>query len=247
MSDDLDPDVLSVLRKATPVEVDAASRARVLAGVDARIAMLPSNGGGGSQSNGGAPNSGISRLIASKPILSLALALAVGGAAGALLRGAPSPNVVVVERVVAAPSPSALASAAPIAAPSSSVAAVDSIDADALPNASARASAPPLDSGAALAAESALLDIARTALARGEPDHALAAIARHAAQFPHGVLVEEREAIAVKALAQAGRGSDAKARADRFRARYPKSMFQTAIDSSLGSNREMDPTPSRQP
>jgi hypothetical protein len=255
MSDEpepLDPDVLGVLRRAKAVDpINAAARARVLAGVDARIAALPSGGGGGDRGGSedgskfgqpnrpaGSPSNPIGKLLAARPLASIALALAVGGAAGALLRGAPEARVVYVDRAV----PVVVASPASAAATAPAAPASPALDADALPSASAsaRATAAPLDAGAALAAESALLDVARTALARGEPDHALAAVGRHAAQFPHGVLAEEREALAVKALAQEGRGADARARADRFRARYPESLFSTAIDSSLQDVREMD-------
>jgi hypothetical protein len=88
-------------------------------------------------------------------------------------------------------------------------------------------------SGQHLAAESAILDVARAAIARGEPDQALAAIERHASSFPRGVLREEREALAVKALVLAGRGEEARARAAAFRARYPASFFLPALESSL--------------
>jgi hypothetical protein len=96
-------------------------------------------------------------------------------------------------------------------------------------------SLPPPSVGQTLAAESAILDIARTAIARGEGDHALAAVDRHAAAFPHGSLREEREALAVKALVLAGRGDEARARAAKFRMAYPESLFLQAIESSLRS------------
>jgi hypothetical protein len=257
--DPLEPDILGLLqsaKKSTPV--DAGARARVLAGVESRIAALPPGGGGGGNERGGEPGTpkpppngagtSLGKLLASRPLTSLALALAVGGAAGALARGTPEPRTVYVDRevpVLVVPTATVAPAPAPTTAPSASAA----IDVDSLPSSGAapRASAPPLDAGAALAAESALLDVARTALARGEPDHALAAVGRHAAQFPHGALAEEREAIAVKALAQSGRGADARARADRFRTRYPESLFSTAIDSSLKDVRQMDSPRSPQP
>jgi hypothetical protein len=49
------------------------------------------------------------------------------------------------------------------------------------------------------------------------------------------VLREEREALAVKAFVLAGRGDEARARADKFRAKYPASLFLPAIESSLRS------------
>lgn len=99
--------------------------------------------------------------------------------------------------------------------------------------------APPVSASAVSAAtddlpkEQALLDTARAALARGRPDDALAAIASHASTFPRGRLVEDRDALAVQAHAAAGHTDEAKARAQRFRARYPKSIYLPAIDRAI--------------
>ncbi len=273
----LEPDILGLLHAAkAPAPVDAAARARVLAGVEARIAALPS-GRRRRKSRwrkrgrwrrrlrpaelGHRRATGLGKLLASRPLASIALALAVGGvgrrapsrrarAPGRLRRsrGAGDRRVDRADERVDRRAPIAAETKAPPTA-----IAMDPRRGPSRPTRSrARArpphpSAAPLDSGAALAAESALLDIARTALARGEPDHALAAVGRHASQFPHGLLAEEREALAVKALAQSGRAADAHARANRFRARYPESLFSTAIDSSLKDVREMDSPRSPQP
>ena len=82
-----------------------------------------------------------------------------------------------------------------------------------------------------LASERALIDRARMALARGQSSAALDAVDAHAKSYPRGRLVEEREALAIQALAQAGRTADARARADKFRATYPNSVFAGAVDS----------------
>jgi outer membrane protein assembly factor BamD (BamD/ComL family) len=84
-----------------------------------------------------------------------------------------------------------------------------------------------------LAKEQLLLDTARAALARGRANDALAAVASHAAQFPRGRLAEDREAIAVQALAAAGRTEEARLRAKGFRVRYPRSIYLKAIERSL--------------
>jgi hypothetical protein len=55
-----------------------------------------------------------------------------------------------------------------------------------------------------LTAERGLLDVARSALARGEAREALAATEQHRTSYANGSLVEEREAIAIKALVQLG-------------------------------------------
>ena len=95
----------------------------------------------------------------------------------------------------------------------------------------ARTSAPSSSPDVALAAERALIERARMALARGQSGAALEAVDAHAKGYPRGRLAEEREAIAVQALVQGGRTADARARADRFRATYPNSVFGAAVDT----------------
>ena len=80
----------------------------------------------------------------------------------------------------------------------------------------------------AAAAEALLLERARTALA-SNPAQSLALAQRHAAEFPHGLLVQEREVIAISALRRLGRTAEAAARAARFDARFPKSVHQPKL------------------
>lgn len=87
------------------------------------------------------------------------------------------------------------------------------------------------ESDADLAGERALVDRARAALARGDAAACLEAVRSHEARFPNGRLAEEREVLAVRALARAGQTDEARARADRFRKRYPNSVFAGAIES----------------
>jgi hypothetical protein len=86
-----------------------------------------------------------------------------------------------------------------------------------------------------LAAERALIDTARTALGRAQGEAALDALRRHGDRFPAGRLVEEREALRVQALAQLGRGDDARAAAARFRKEHPRSMLLPVVDAALES------------
>jgi hypothetical protein len=88
-----------------------------------------------------------------------------------------------------------------------------------------------------LAAESAILDVARVAVAQGEGERAIQAIERHRAQFPNGVLSEEREALTIKALHLVGRNAEARSRAVLFQKAYPLSLFLPALRSVL------DPAP----
>jgi hypothetical protein len=78
--------------------------------------------------------------------------------------------------------------------------------------------------------EATVLEEARRTLTTN-PAQSLALTQRHAAQFPHGLLSQEREVIAISALRRLGRTTEAEARAARFDALYPKSAHQHAVDS----------------
>jgi hypothetical protein len=88
--------------------------------------------------------------------------------------------------------------------------------------------------GDRVAEERALVDDARKALARGDASASLGSLRAHERRFPSGALVEEREALAVKTLAALGRGAEARARAERFRATYPSSLFLPSVESAAG-------------
>ncbi len=80
------------------------------------------------------------------------------------------------------------------------------------------------------AVERRLLERARTALARGQWTSALSAVRAHETRFPRGRLIEEREAIAIQALAASGEGNEARRRAGAFHARFPRSLFSGVIE-----------------
>jgi hypothetical protein len=81
-----------------------------------------------------------------------------------------------------------------------------------------------------LAAEQALVDTARRAVGSGDGAAALTSLDRHRAQFPGGLLAEERDALTIKALTLVGRADDARNRARLFHARYPRSLLGAAVD-----------------
>lgn len=96
---------------------------------------------------------------------------------------------------------------------------------------------------ASLSEEERLLDRARTALTRGEPQAGLAPLARHEARFPNGQLVEEREALYVRILVALERDEEATVRATAFRRRFPDSLFKTVVDNALATiSRRTDDT-----
>jgi hypothetical protein len=86
-----------------------------------------------------------------------------------------------------------------------------------------------------LAAERALIEQARTALAREQGAAALAALERHARDFPEGELTEERESLQVQALVALSRFEQARKSAARFHRRFPRSIFGAVVDEALGS------------
>jgi hypothetical protein len=81
--------------------------------------------------------------------------------------------------------------------------------------------------------ERALLDAARGALAKGEPEACLSELAKHARAFPSGMLAEEREALAVNALVGVGRYSEARQKADLFARRHPNSFLAPSVDAAI--------------
>jgi hypothetical protein len=238
MSEDLEPldvEALAVLGRLRPIAVVPSQvRERVWSAVKARVALVPGGVVGSKGVNGAPERGGVPGWVARNPWGALLGALVLGGIIGAAGRGSPEVRIVTLEATppmtastVVAVAPS-LAPWTQLEAPAASVSAAPEA-----PHAASTAPAPA--TGQELAAESAILDIARAAIARGEADHALAAVDRHASAFPHGMLREEREALGVKALVLAGRGDQARAREARFRARYPESLFLPALESALRS------------
>ncbi len=101
---------------------------------------------------------------------------------------------------------------------------------------------PPPSSGDAgpaqtsLAAEMALLRRARAALRQGDAPGALAVLGRHARRFPRGQMLEDRQALRVQALCDAGRPRQAREAAAAFVAAHPGSPHAGRIKKTcLGS------------
>lgn len=82
-------------------------------------------------------------------------------------------------------------------------------------------------------AELALLRSAQDAL-RAEPARALAIAAEHARRFGDGTLAQEREVVAIEALVSLARLPEARERAERFRARWPRSAHVRRLAVILG-------------
>jgi hypothetical protein len=86
-----------------------------------------------------------------------------------------------------------------------------------------------------VAREREVLDAARAALSHGRSGEALAAVREHQRRWPHGVLEEEREVLAVRALVATGETAVACARAVRFRRAFPESMLSDVVSSALAN------------
>ncbi|WP_437992358.1 tetratricopeptide repeat protein [Sorangium sp. So ce145] len=84
-----------------------------------------------------------------------------------------------------------------------------------------------------LRAESALLTEARAKLRSGDVAGATALLERLRAQFPNGVLRQEREVLAIDVLAARGNAQEAKRRAQAFVKQYPKSPHSAKLGRFL--------------
>jgi hypothetical protein len=235
---DLGHDVLAAVRDARKlVEPDEGARARMRSRLLAALPPPPGDGGGEGEGGRGGSRGGDRAAPAAPglpkvPLWTLAAALAVGGAAGLLYPRAP------VERVVTVQAPPVIAPPITAEAASAPEATLPSISMKDLPSAPplvpSGASTATVVTGGDLAAERALLDVARTALGRGDGASSLVACDEHARTFVRGALAEEREAIAVQALVLEGRGDDARARAERFRRTHPRSILLPAVLAAAG-------------
>jgi hypothetical protein len=97
--------------------------------------------------------------------------------------------------------------------------------------ASVRAKLPTKPTPPAQPTEAELLEQARAAM-KVDPARALQRANEHAARFPGGVLVQEREVIAIQALRTLGRSSDADRRAQAFAKAFPGSAFARKLNAS---------------
>ncbi len=209
---------------------DAAVRAQLLASIRQRVA-----GPGGGDGGGG--SSAASSMATSKAVAGMIATFVVGGLVGAaVMQGAPArlPTMNVATPTASVLEPASVPSAA---APARELAAPLASAVHEAPTTSAVAPAAKAPSGDArsAAAERALVDAARIALASGEPSQALDIVARHVRDYPQGRLVEEREAIAIRSLVKAGRHDEARERAARFQVRYPRSVAAPAVSAAIRS------------
>jgi hypothetical protein len=232
---ELPPDARDALTHAKRLEGPGdAVRARMKARLVAALPPLPDGGGGDGGGEAGTPpgaGAGALGALPKVPLWVAAAALVVGGAAGLLYPRTPVEHVVVMH----GPPLTVSTPPAPLpVAPPSATAVLPTVDMKDLPLVPVAAADAGPARGDDLAAERAALDVARTALGRGDGANALAACDEHARKYPRGALAEEREAIAVQALVLEHRGDDARARAERFRKAHPRSILLPAVLAAAG-------------
>jgi hypothetical protein len=181
----------------------------------------------------------------SRAAIVLAAVAVAGVAVGTSMRSLETqsqPSATAPENALPTSSTAAASTARPLAASANATAGqppeVPTIDVRALPESKTRRSAPDAVKPAASSQETtegALLHAAHAAIA-DNPSRALALTAEHVRRFPSGMLVQEREVIAVEALARLGRAGEARARAAAFFATYPSSAYRHRVDDALGSS-----------
>lgn len=226
----IDPEAQRLLdAEAARPELDEAHRARLWAGIAGRLG--PDGGGSGEPPGGGSGGTPPSGLGAAAPWI--AGAFLAGGITGAALHawwaGSPEPEIVRIEVPVPVEPPHS-AEPEPIVV----VEAPRPIDAGAPEAQPQPAPAEEEDDElAALRAERALVEAARSALARGDDTAALMFVDRHARRFARGTMSEERDAIRVQALARSGDRAAAQVRRAAFERAYPQSLFLPTIRAAL--------------
>lgn len=210
---------------------DALQRAREDLGTDAEVARLAAKLGpllGPPAPLAPAAATVASGVTAKLGLGAFALLVAGGGAwlLSAQTTSAPPP----------APAPSVAArlpppAPTPEAAPPPFIAERTSADVTA-PSATPSLGKPPASSrppSLLAPSEAELLEQARAALKSGDSARAFQRVSEHAQRYPRGVLVQEREVLAIQALRRLGRDAEAERRAAAFAKAYPGSAFQRKL------------------
>lgn len=165
-------------------------------------------------------------------VLLFALGAASGGIAVRALI-APQVEVRIVE--VPAPAPVPPAPEAALTKDDASPAPAAPPPAPALPRQrAAQKPRPTLPAPSTLNHERALLDRARTALARRDASSALEALELHGTDYPKGQLREEREALRVHVLMLLGKPEEARGAFSSFRSEYPQSPLIEPLGRIIG-------------
>lgn len=193
--------------------------------------------GGGALLGGASP---VLKVVSSKLVVSLAVAgFALGSATIWVRHRNSAARPAAISSSLAVPRPVAGAAASSSKAPAELPPAPTPPSALTLPGIAP--SSPSPRSGARrssadrLSAESALLTQARAELRRGDAAAAQQTLDQLRAQFPKGVLAQERELLSIEVLAARGNPQAARNRALAFIAAYPKSPHNAQLSRFVGT------------
>jgi len=204
----------------------------------ARLApfVLPTGAGAGAGGAGAAGSSSLLKAARRGQVILSLVSATIGAAGGAAMHAAlTSPKA---QPVVMAPQEISPQPVAPVLAPSQELAPppeptldVGATGSGAAASGSARAEPRAKGSGTLLA-ERLLIESATEAITRGDQASAIAALQRHAREFPKGQLVQEREALMIQALRASGDDAAAQQRAKDFKRKFPGSLQQGTVDKA---------------
>ncbi|NOU29783.1 MAG: hypothetical protein HOO96_17910 [Polyangiaceae bacterium] len=234
-----DPALRDAFAAARADVPDPERLARIEGLLVAKAAALAAAGGAGVASGAGASSAASTAGAAVKAGLlwkvgvGVALLVAVSGGATALVLSRPASVAPVCLVPSGPPGPTAagvpepdLSLAQP--APPDTVGAIDTAARGAI----ARPTATATGSSAPKPPEMELLNAAQRALA-ANPAEALAKCDELARTYPRGMMVEERERIAIEALVSLGRRAEAERRAAAFHKSFPRSSYGPRLDAIL--------------
>jgi hypothetical protein len=230
MTDPVDPSRLLDSSTVPAGLREVLQKASADVGTDAQVARLaqrlgPLLGPAGP----GAPVAAASKALSVKLGLVGAALIVAGGGAWLLSASPSSPSppapAAIRDRSPAAPPPVA---PTPAQTPSSAPQPVESAPSVAVEPAPAKLVERPTPP--AQLSEAELLEQARAAL-KSAPGRALQRANEHAARFPRGVLVQEREVLAIQALRRLGRDAEADRRTEAFAKAFPGSAFARKLNA----------------
>jgi hypothetical protein len=250
--DDLERELLGSIQRADPPEHAKAEAWARLSSQIAAVALVSSvhgsaaaasAGAGASQGAAAAEGASVAAGVGAKSALApialkvlgtkvaVALAMAgvtVGASAVWVHRARASANhAASAPQVAVAVAPTTVGPAAPEPAELAAAAVVDS-DPQPTPDPASKPNAEQSRRDQ-LSAESALLTQARAELRKGDARGAQQILSKLQAQFPRGVLGQEREVLAIEVLAARGHAAAAKRRAQAFIAAYPESPHSAQL------------------
>ena len=231
--DEREPERLSLAAASSDVLRAALNAARAERPTDAQLSAVAARVAANVAAAAGA---GASAGVWTSVAVIAVLGLAAAGAFWAATRGADVPSSIGAAADAGAVADADAAAAADAAADAGAAAIAAVVDGRVLRR--LRFSAP--DAGAAAAAievdidaELALLRTAQDAL-RADPARALDVAAEHTRRFGDGTLAQEREVVAIEALVALERSVEARTRAGRFTARWPRSAHSRRLAVILG-------------